>query len=52
MKKFDPVLQVVADVRKYKTEKQISLGAEVEKLTIIASAEDLVLMQSVEDDII
>jgi hypothetical protein len=28
------------------------LGAEVEKLTIIASAEDLVLMQSVEDDII
>ncbi len=49
---FDMVLQVVADVRKYKTDKQISLGAEIEKLTITASGEALARMQAVEDDII
>lgn len=49
---FEPVLQVVAEVRKYKTEKQISLGAEIDTLTITAPADQLVILQSVEDDII
>jgi hypothetical protein len=39
-------------VRKYKTSKQLSLGAEIETLTIQAPAEQLILIQSVEDDII
>lgn len=49
---FDTVLQVVADVRKYKTDKQISLGAEIEKLTIVGSSQELVAIQAVEDDIV
>jgi len=49
---FDTVLQVVGDVRKYKTDKQISLGAEIEKLTISASGQALAALQAVEDDIV
>lgn len=49
---FDIVLQVVADVRKYKTDKQISLGAEIEKLRISASGTELAAIQAVEDDIV
>lgn len=45
-------MQVVGDVRKYKTDKQISLGAEIEKLTISASGTELAALQAVEDDII
>jgi valyl-tRNA synthetase len=49
---FSVVLQVVEQVRKYKTSQQISLGAELEKLVITGSAEELAVLQSVEDDII
>lgn len=49
---FDIVLQVVGDVRKYKTDKQISLGAEIEKLRISASGTELAAIQAVEDDIV
>jgi len=49
---FDIVLQVVADVRKYKTDKQISLGAEISTLTISASGLALAAIQAVEDDIV
>lgn len=49
---FSSVLQVVADVRKYKTEKQISLGAEIESLTLQLPPEQLAMLQSVEDDIV
>jgi len=49
---FDIVLQLVSDVRKYKTDRQISLGAEIGKLTISWSTEQLEIIKSVEDDVI
>ena len=49
---FDAVLQVVGDVRKYKTEHQISLGAEIEKLAISAPSEQLEIIKAAEDDIV
>jgi len=49
---FWPILDIVAEVRKYKTSKQLSLGAELASLTIGTKDLDEAFVQSVEDDIV
>jgi valyl-tRNA synthetase len=49
---FAPILSIVAEVRRYKIGKQLSLGAELESLTIGTKDLDEAFVQSVEDDIV
>lgn len=49
---FDCFLEVVEYVRKYKTEKQISMWAEIEKLTIKWSKDYIEILKNYVDDLI
>ena len=49
---FASILDIVSEVRKYKTSKQLSLGAEISSLTIWTKDLDEAFVESVEDDIV
>ncbi|GHV23168.1 hypothetical protein FACS189428_6310 [Clostridia bacterium] len=50
-KNMQTVLEIVELVRKYKSESQISMGAELSKLVVSASEEERKAIQLFEDDV-
>ena len=49
--KMNTTLEVVELVRRYKSESQISMGAELSKLIITATHDQIKAMQQFEDDL-